>query len=92
MVLKWFIRFQLSMFLLLVLFMVSLVFPSWGIKIPTGLEGEWFTKLWEIYLVVSNFTGLALLVKAADTEITEGVNKNGKETVSSPGPLDPSGL
>jgi hypothetical protein len=66
MIKKWFIIFQLSMFFLLVLFMVPLVFPSWGVKIPTGTEGEWFTKLWEIYLVVANFAGLALLVKDAD--------------------------
>lgn len=55
------------LFLLIVLFATSLLFPSWGVKIPTGEEGKWFEKLFEIYLVVSNFAGLALLMKDADT-------------------------
>jgi hypothetical protein len=55
------------LFGLVVLFMVSLLFPSWGVKIPTGEEGKWFEKIWEIYLVVSNFAGLALLMKDADS-------------------------
>lgn len=99
MVKKWFIIFQLCMFMLLVVFMVSLLFPSWGVKIPTGPEGEWFTKLWEIYLVVSNFAGLALLVKDADVGSSITTTQTQQSTKSTTGdqaeltnPLDPGGL
>jgi hypothetical protein len=83
MVEKWFIRFQLSMFFLLVLFMISLLL-GW-VHLPKGPELEWFTKLWEIYLVVSNFAGLALIVKSVDTISSITTSQTQQSTKSTTG-------
>lgn len=78
------------LFLLVILFMVSLLFPSWGVKIPTGEEGKWFEKIWEIYLVVSNFAGLALLMKDADNVPGTPAKGDVSEKVSTDPPADTS--
>ena len=52
---------QLSLFALVVLFWVLL---GVGLaKIPTGLEGQWFDKIWDLILLVMSIRTLASLVE-----------------------------
>lgn len=66
------IRFQISLFVLIIVFWVGL---SVGfVHIPTGEEGKWFDKIWDIILVVSNFTNLAMAIKTVDEKFGAGGN------------------
>lgn len=66
------IRFQIALFVLIIVFWIGL---SLGfVHIPTGEEGKWFEKIWDIILVVSNFTNLAMAIKTVDEKFGAGGN------------------
>lgn len=69
---KAFIRLQITIFAMIVAFGLALLL-DW-VTIPTGKEGEWFTKIWELILLVGSLAGLAQAVKSADEQTTKGIS------------------
>jgi hypothetical protein len=67
---KHFIILQILLLLLIISFGILLLFGC--VRIPSGVEGEWFTKIWEIILLVGNLAGLAVAVKYSDDLLIKG--------------------
>ena len=64
----------------IVLFCLLIIGPWFGlmfgwVHIPTGLEGQWFDKFWDILLAVSSFTTLSTVIKVVDDHYSS--NKGG---------------
>lgn len=81
MTIKAFIRLQLTIFAMIVAFGLALLLGL--VTIPIGKEGEWFTKIYELILLVGNLAGLALAVKYADEQTTKGIS-NEKGVLDNP--------
>ena len=58
------ICFQLLLFSLVTTFWIGLGLGK--IKIPTGVEGQWFEKIWDIMLIVLNVSMFSTAIKVAD--------------------------
>lgn len=72
----------------IVLFCLIIILPWYGlllgfVHIPTGEEGRWFDKIWDIMLTVSSFSILATVFKAVDEHYTNTTKGMGNEKTDS---------